>query len=73
MTDKIRKYCPLCGNMLDPKIHLMKFGKTSQEMIEKQKEILKDIILGMYISQAGHEYWGVSLLETLQEKEDGEG
>ena len=64
-----RRFCPLCGNRLNPKIHMSDFGKTSAEMVEKQKEILIDVIKGLYISQPEHEFWGLSIIEELQKNE----
>ena len=41
---KQKKYCIMCGNQLDPKIHIVSLGKTSKEVAKKQREILTSVI-----------------------------
>lgn len=43
-----KKYCPLCGNPTDPKIHIKDFGKASKEIAEIQKAMLKRILKESY-------------------------
>ena len=54
MTNKnkekeMKKYCPICGNPLNPKIHIMKFGKTKKEIKKIQSELLKILLMNFYL------------------------
>lgn len=47
---KIKKYCSLCGNQLNPKIHYKpeEFGKTSKEMVKLHKKLLQTLLKSIY-------------------------
>lgn len=65
------KHCPLCGNSLDPKIHIRDFGKTPEELAKKQKEFLIKAMKSMYIDRPELEWVGGSIVSMLEDVQDG--
>ena len=63
----MKKYCPICGNSLDPKIHMTDFGKTPEELAEIQKDLLISLIKTFYVSMPKTKYFGESIIRMLGE------
>ena len=57
-----KSYCVMCGNHLDPKIHVTKFGKSKEQMVELQLELLRDVIKSVYYKCGKRNFaWGKSM------------
>jgi len=70
MKKTLVKYCLLCGNRLDPKIHIKDFGKTPEELADLQKEFLIEAMKALYIE--GHpefDWVGESLVKMLENEQ----
>ena len=62
----MEKYCPLCGNKTDPKIHIKDFGSTSKKIAKLQKKLLIDILKEYYMEQPQTDFVGESIIEMLK-------
>ena len=63
-----KKYCPVCGNSLNPRIHfnINEFGKFSKEIAKAQKKLLKEVLRSIYMECPNmSEFHGKSLLDLL--------
>ena len=61
------KYCPLCGNRLDPKIHIKDFGKTPGEIADLQKKFLITALKALYFEgYPEFDWFGESLVKMLK-------
>jgi len=64
-----QKYCMICGNRLDPKIHYKpdELGHASKEVAEWQKKFLSMMLKSFYIvdKTSGQEIHFESLINSL--------
>jgi len=70
MGKQDKKYCMLCGNPLNPKIHIMELAKTSNEVEKQQKKLLKMLMKEIYYRKiVKSESFGEGIVEKLNAKE----